>query len=290
MLSMTGFGQGTAPLGEVTVCVDLRAVNHRFLDIRVKASSRFGMVQHVIERVIKQRLVRGHVDVHLTTQGSSIEIPSIDIKRATQAWKELEALRDEIAPNTPLPLELLASIPDLFVTPRTLKTDMLEQAVIQATAAACTALEDMRLTEGASLQTSLMADLQALQRGIAQVRIERDASVERHRHMLQERIQALLAPTYTLDKNRLEQEIAHLVQRSDIAEEITRALSHVDQLSQWMTPGTEAVGKRLDFLLQELAREVNTMGSKAQDAALARHVVDLKSLVERMREQVQNIV
>lgn len=291
MLSMTGFGQGEAGLSHGKARVELRAVNHRFLDLRVRAPRLPSTAQFAVEQVLKQRLVRGHIEALVSLHGTAIDAPALDRERARSAWAELQALRDEIDPAATLPLSLLSMVPDLFVAHPAFDEAALQLALTQATETACEELHRMRLIEGKALQAALLSILTEFQDVLQLLDAGQGNALEQARRRLAERIDALLGPlSGNADRGRLEQEVAFMAQRIDIAEEIARIFSHITQLTQIITPGIEPAGKRADFLLQELGREVNTVGSKLQDASLAKHVITLKSLVERMREQVQNVL
>ncbi len=291
MRSMTGYGSGRAALGDGQVVLDVRTVNHRFLDVRVRLPSRIQSRTPSVERVIRARLERGRVDVTARFEGQTLPQPALDVDRARAVYGELAALRDALSPEEPLPLALLSSVPDLFVITRTLDEKELERALEQAAAEACNTVMAMRDNEGAALAAELTERLVELGTSVEALKAAAPELVEGRRTRLRDRLEALLAGVDAeLDPSRLEQEIAVLADRSDIAEELVRLDSHRDQMLELIENSSAAVGKRIDFLLQEMAREANTIGSKVQDGTMTSHVIALKARIEQMREQAQNVL
>ena len=291
MQSMTGYGSGRAALGEGHVVLDLRTVNHRFLDVRVRLPSRIQGRTPTVERVIRARLERGRVDVSARFEGQTLPQPALDLDRARAVYGELAALRDALNPDEPLPLALLSSVPDLFVSNRSIDEEALDRSLERAAEAACDAVMVMRDKEGDALAAEFGTRLSELGAGIGALKIAVPEMVEGRRARLRDRLDALLAGADAkLDPSRLEQGIAVLADRSDVAEELVRLDSHRDQMLELIENSSAPVGKRIDFLLQEMAREANTIRSKVQDGAMTTHVIALKVCVEQMREQGQNVL
>jgi uncharacterized protein (TIGR00255 family) len=289
MRSMTGFGLGEAPLGAGKLAVEIRGVNHRFLDVRVRVPRELVDLAGFVEQIARDRLVRGRYEVGMRVDGVALGAPVLDRDRARAAYRALCELRDELAPGSDVPLSLLGAIPDLFVSSVDREIERLRESTRAAFEAAATSLDAMRANEGTALRADLVKRLdrvQFLARGI-----ERRAPevIETHRRRLRERADRLRAATeIDVDDVRLEQEIAMFAERSDVCEELTRLESHAAQFAR-LVSADEAVGRRLDFLLQEMAREANTVGAKSPDALIAQAVVEMKAEIERMREQVQNV-
>jgi uncharacterized protein (TIGR00255 family) len=294
MRSMTGFGVGEAPFaagrggpqGKLTV--EIRAVNHRYLDVRVRAPSQLPDLAGAAEVIARERLTRGRFDVAVRVEGAALGAMTIDRDRARSVLAALASLRDEVAPGADLPMSLLSAVPDLFVPSLQQEGDAVRGALGVAFDAAIRSLDAMRLREGAWLADDLGRRLATLRRLSGRV-VERAPFVlESYRKRLRERAEKLrLASDLDLDPGRLEQEVALFADRIDIAEELTRLDSHAEHFTSLLA-SEEPVGRRLDFLLQEMAREANTLGAKSQDVAVAHAVVDIKAEIERMREQVQN--
>jgi uncharacterized protein (TIGR00255 family) len=287
--SMTGQGSAHAEvvgLAGVRVVTEIRCVNHRYLDVRVRAPGALATHAHAAEDVLRRRLGRGRIELALTIEGERA-LPRLDLDRAAAAFEQLVALRDRIAPREPLPLSLLAQVPDLFVTvDESASPEALREAVVRATEAAVADVEAMRLREGAALALDLegrLGEVLALLARLPEV-------VASARVRLHERITRLVEPTAGLDAARLEHEVALFADRTDVAEECTRLRAHVEEVRRVLHTAMDGRGKRLDFLCQELAREANTLGQKSADAAIAARVIDLKQEIERMREQAQNIL
>lgn len=293
MRSMTGFGVGEAHLdasGAVgRLAIEIRGVNHRFLDLRVKGPSELPDVTPLVESLARERLVRGRFDITVRVDGAALGAVSLDRDRARSVFKALSELRDELAPNAEVPLSLLGSVPDLFVPVLEKHGEALARALQTAFDLARTSLDEMRLREGRALGDDLTRRLVAIRKVTGTIGERAPLVVESYRKRLHERAERLrLSSDLELDAGRLEQEVALYADRVDIAEELTRLEGHVVHF-ETLLQAEGAVGRRLDFLLQEMAREANTIGSKSQDLTVAHAVVELKAEIERMREQVQNV-
>lgn len=296
MRSMTGFGVGEAPLaaaGKATpsgkLTVEIRAVNHRYLDVRVRAPNQLPDLASAVEAIARERLSRGRFDVTVRLEGAALGAVTLDQERARSVFAALVALRDELAPGVDVPLSLLGAVPDLFVPTIEQASDEVRAALSQAFDAALESLDAMRLREGLALGDDIVRRLVTVRKLAQAVNERAPLVIEIYKKKLKERAERLrLATDVDVDPGRLEQEIALFADRVDIAEELTRLESHTSHFETLLV-SSDAVGRRLDFLLQEMAREANTIGSKSQDAGIAHAVVELKAEIERMREQVQNV-
>jgi uncharacterized protein (TIGR00255 family) len=289
MRSMTGFGLGEVPLGSGKLGVEIRGVNHRFLDVRVRVPRELGDMAAFIEQIARERLTRGRYEVALRVDGPALAAPGLDRERARSAFRALCDLRDELAPGSEVPLSLLVAVPDLFVSSAEREPDRVRSAARSAFEAAVVGLDDMREREGASLRDDLVKRIDRVRHLALEIEHRAPAVLEAHRQRLRERADRLrLGSELEVDGARLEQEIAIFAERCDVCEELTRLESHCEQLVR-LLGSRESTGRRLDFLLQEMAREANTIGAKSLDATVAHAVVDLKAEIERMREQVQNV-
>ncbi len=289
MRSMTGFGAGEAPSGSGKICVEIRSVNHRFLDMRVRMPQSLGDLAAFVESSAREKLTRGRFEISVRTEGTSPGAPVLDRERARAAYRAFAELRDELSPGADVPLSLLATVPDLFVSTLERELDTVRVALRAALEAAITDLDAMRAREGAALALDLAQRTDAVRRIALQIQQRSPELIAAQKRRLTERIERLrLAHDVALDPGRLEQEIAIFSERVDICEELTRLACHCDQMLTHMG-ARESAGRRLDFLLQEMAREANTIGSKSPDAGISHAVVELKAEIERMREQVQNV-
>jgi uncharacterized protein (TIGR00255 family) len=286
---MTGFGLGEAPLGNGKLGVEIRAVNHRFLDVRVRVARELTDVAGLFDQLARERLSRGRYEISARIEGVPWSMPALDRERARVAFRSLCELRDEIAPGADVPLSLLAAIPELFASSGDLGADRVSAATRDAFAAAANDLDEMRGREGAILKADFVKRLTRARQLALDVASRAPEVLKAHRKRLHDRAERLRAGVeWDIDAPRLEQEIALFAERCDVSEELTRLESHCAQFLG-LLDANDAVGRRLDFLLQEMARETNTIGAKSLDAVLSHAVIDLKAEVERMREQVQNV-
>jgi uncharacterized protein (TIGR00255 family) len=286
---MTGFGVGRAPLGQGRIVVEVRSVNHRFLDVRVRAPRELADLAMHVEQLARQQLRRGRFELVLRADGLIPQLSAVDLVRAQAVYESLRALRDRIAPEADVPFSMLSGIPDIFVADNQSQHEAALEAASEALSQALRAADVMRAREGVALTADLLDRLVAIRKHTRVIAARRDAIVDAYRKRLRDRVQRLLSDIdIAVDPSRIEQEVALAAERCDIEEEITRLGSHFSQFEH-LSQGDEPAGRRLDFLLQEMAREVNTVGSKSQDASVAHAVVEIKAEIERMREQVQNV-
>lgn len=287
---MTGYGQGRAVVGGGALIIELRSVNHRFLDVKVRFPAAMLAAAAIAEEIARKRLARGRVELTCRSLGAVSGTLRLDTGRARQALSDLRALRDELLPDQELPMSLLSAVPDLFSAGEA-PVEGTREAVREAMEQACEALEAMRAREGAALQADLTTRLQRVRDIAGQIAQAQPRVREALRARTLARIEELLQATGTaVDGGRLEHEIAVQADRSDISEELTRLQSHCAQFEQLLQQPDAPVGRKLEFLLQELGREANTTGAKVWDVELTRSVLDLKAELERLREQVQNVL
>jgi uncharacterized protein (TIGR00255 family) len=291
MLSMTGYGVGRANEGQAQVVVEVRAVNHRFLEVRARAQGGLSDLSSVLEEVGRARGQRGRLEMSArleTTLGGRVRL---DMARAASAMRDLEALSAQLGRSEPVPLSMLAAVPDVFVEDTSSGSEALQAALRSAAERALDQLDAMRASEGAALRADIERRLARLAEHASSVLERADEAVDGARARLKTRIERLLRGTgVALDESRLEHEVAMLAERSDVAEELTRLQSHVAQMSALLRLDNEPVGRRIEFLLQEMGREVNTLGSKTSDLAITARVLELKAELERVREQAQNVL
>lgn len=288
MKSMTGLGGGRASLGEGTLELEVRALNHRFLELRVRLPPELADHGLFLEQELRGRLSRGRYDVTARLEGGALPPPRLDPARARDAYLTLRALRDELEPGSPVGFGALAGLPHVVVAP-SLEVLATRRALVGALGPALEQLGAMQRAEGEVLRgelTDRCARARALLGSIA-ARLEEASAGLRRR--LQARVERLVAEARVApDPGRLETELALLSERADPSEEISRILAHLGELER-LSSLDEPVGRRLDFLLQELARESNTLAAKCGDAPAGHRVVELRAELERMREQIQNV-
>jgi uncharacterized protein (TIGR00255 family) len=285
--SMTGYGAGSARLGGGTLSVEIRSVNHRHVDLRLDLPKELAPIAYEVEPSLRARLVRGRYDVTARLDGAATP-PLLDRERARAAYRELAALRDDLAPGSALSVAVLANLPELFRATSAWTRDDLVQSFEEAANGALLALVAMRTHEGRHLADDVRARLEEARTQRARIAEEVPLTVERERRRLSERIARLVEPGISFDPGRIELEVVLFADRADVSEELARLASHFEQAERLLS-SDDAVGKKLDFLLQEMVREATTIGSKSPSAPIAHAVVELKTAIERMREQAQNL-
>jgi len=288
--SMTGYGRGEWQEGEKRVEVEVKSFNHRFLDISPHLPRRLNSLEAQVRNLIKQRVSRGRVEVSVQIDDSSrVEQKlELDIDLAKDYHLALKTLQQELGTPGEIRLETLANFRDIF-TRKEVETDLeKEWASLQvALEAALSNLEQMRRDEGLALRGDFLGRLTAIGDMAREIEKKAPLALEACRDRLAQRVQEL-SRGIPVDEIRLAQEVAYLAERSDITEELVRIRSHLKQFRE-MLDDSEPVGRKLEFLLQEINREANTIGSKASDAGIAQEAVEIKSELEKVREQVQNV-
>ena len=290
MRSMTGYGSGTATFPGGQVSIELRAVNHRFLEIKMPLPREFLAWERELRAMIEAQVKRGRLELTLTCTGRAPRAYTVNLNlELARAYREaVGRLQQDLGVTGELDLPFLAAHPELFQvteTPQPLAAEV--QAAKHALQHALAALEQQRCREGKFLQRELRTRVTALDTVRRAVKDRSQIAQDAVRERLKERVTSLLQGV-EIDQSRLLQEVATLAQRSDITEELVRLHSHLKALAGLLR-AHEPVGKRLDFLLQEIQREVNTIGAKADDVDIRHLVVAAKEEVEKLREQAQNI-
>lgn len=289
--SMTGYGKGEASNRGFRIKAELKSVNHRYLDITVKLPRYLIYLEESIKKLIKEKLGRGKVDVFINLDFesiSSLEV-KVDIPLAMSFKNALSDLKDQLQIEDNIRLGNILSIPDVI---KTEKRDLDEASVWEtlrsAVDSALSQLVVMRESEGQQLKLDMLEKLRTIEDITSEVKIRSPLVVEEYKRKLNERIASLLEEPTMIDQDRLAMEVAIYADKSSIDEELTRMNSHIAQFRS-IIEEDGAVGRKLDFLIQEFNREVNTIGSKSSDSIIVNKVVELKSEIEKIREQVQNI-
>jgi uncharacterized protein (TIGR00255 family) len=289
--SMTGYGSVNLQQGNRTYILEVKSVNHRYCDVNVKVPSQYGFLENEIKKLIKERFSRGRFDVYLDVdelEGNSKKI-SFDHALASRYLKELKELGSELGLEAHIDLLSLVKLPEVIKVEKGPEDqEEIIQSVQKALELALVQLEEMRKKEGELLHQEILNILSRIQAAIVRIRERAPLIPVEYKKNLQERVRNLLENTLEVDEARLLQEVVIFAERMDITEELARLNSHLTQFYK-LTESQEPVGKRLDFLIQEMNREVNTIGSKANDALVSQEVVIIKTEIEKMREQIQNI-
>lgn len=287
---MTGFGSGRAAVGSEDLTVELRSVNGKFCEVKARLPRELLALETVAVRAVKDGVARGGIDVTVRrgNGGGSDLAPRVDEALAARYVETFRGLRDRLGLAGEVALaDVLGATGVLSVEERTPDLDAAGEALRAALGQALERLVAMREQEGRALRDDLAARLEAIRSFAAKVAEEAPVSVRQQQERIAQRVQELTGGI-ALDPQRLAQEVALLAERSDVAEELTRLDSHLAQFAQ-LLDASEPVGRRMDFLVQEMNREVNTVASKAQWAPIAALAVELKAEIERIREQVQNV-
>jgi uncharacterized protein (TIGR00255 family) len=298
LLSMTGFGEAEGPTSAGRVRAEVRTVNHRFLNVQFRSPNGFDRHHAALEKLLRGHFTRGHVSVSILVERDEEEPGGgppvvVDLGRARGYHEALLTLKSELGLGGKLEVKDLLGFRDLFPSPerdRSAPPELALDEVEPVVAAAAGKAVAMRQEEGARLADDLLGRLGAMALEVETIEAAAPGRLERERDRLQDAVSRLLPEGVPVDEDRLAREIAHMAERWDIHEEIVRFRSHLAMFGDTVAGGSpDGVGKRLGFIVQEILREANTMGSKANDAAIAAAVVRLKEEIERLREQVENV-
>ncbi len=290
MKSMTGYGRAREEKNGRTITVELRAVNHRYLDCTVKAPRQYGFLDDAVKKAAAARIARGKVEVFVsveTQEGGDIAV-TVNHTLAKRYLDALHDLSETYGLRDDVTVAVLAKMPDVLGSERIEQdADELTRDVLEVFAAACDGFDQMRCREGEKLAEDVRGRCAAIERMVGAVEQRSPERVREYREKLLARMQEVLADT-SIDETRILTEAAIYADKTAVDEETVRLRSHLTQMDG-MLRETQPVGRKLDFLVQEMNREANTIGSKANDVDMARIVVDIKSEIEKIREQIQNI-
>jgi uncharacterized protein (TIGR00255 family) len=287
---MTGFGRATAEGEGIKVTVELRTVNNRHLDVHVRLSQEFTELELAVKKQVQAALKRGRVDVSIMIErGGTV---AFDINRdAVRAYLDaVGVLKEEFGLGGDIALDSIVRLPGVLQpTSSSVVADAaVAETVATATTSALSDLVAMRAVEGAELATEMNSRIERIEALMPLIELRAEQLPTQYRDRLEKRL-AELVRGKPIDETRLAQEVAYLAERSDIAEELARLKSHLGQFRQTMLGEAGEAGKRLDFLLQEMNREANTVLSKSGDVEISESAITIKAEVEKLREQVQNV-
>ena len=289
--SMTGFGAASAEVDGTRIHVEARAVNHRHLLVKTRLASDDPSLEGEVDALVRKRLGRGSVSVRLGVEPTGdTRAAGVDAAVAASYRAELADLARSIDVPDEVSLETLIGLPGVVSAQRSDPADSpaLRRAILATVDEALRGLVQMRSVEGDALSKDLAKHGAATAKLVTRVEKRMPQVVRNHQRQLEKRVGELLGDSAAVARTDLAREIAVLADRMDVSEEVSRLRSHLEQLDKLLGKGGQ-VGRKLDFLVQEVLREVNTVGSKCNDAKVAHWVVELKTHVERLREQVQNV-
>ncbi len=288
---MTGFGRGAATGENFAVSVEIKTVNNRFLDLNLRLANELQNLEANLKRSIQSRLSRGRVDVFINYERTSEIVYELNRPLIAGYISALKQMQDEFSLTGEPDFNFIARLPNALQPKAEDLSEDFSNGVETAVKIALDELEKMREVEGESLKIDLSNLLASIENHLPNIEAESATVADEYRQRLTKRIENLLAKSdaqIELDQARLAQEVAYLADKSDIAEEIARLKSHIEQFRQIMNEEKE-VGKRLDFLTQEFNREANTIASKTQNLTVKESALEIKSAIEKIREQVQNV-
>ena len=292
MKSMTGFGSGTATKDGITCTVEIKSVNARFLDLFIRSPKQINPFESIIRRLVQDRITRGKVEVSVSIQDAGERPKTFTINSVLRKQIQELLVQEEFYDDPKkVPLQAVNSISNEWIqqqdTP--IAEDVLSEIVQESTSQALDALVVMRTVEGKHIEQDLLSRISTLEHIINRIDENKSGAVEAYREHITSKIQEyLVSLDASISEDRFLQEIALLADKTDITEEIVRFTSHVVQLKNTLVD-ENSIGRKVDFILQEMNREVNTIGSKAMDSSITEFVVQLKCELEKIREQVQNV-
>jgi uncharacterized protein (TIGR00255 family) len=306
-VSMTGFGSAEATIQGSKYRLELRSVNHRFLDLKIRLPRELSAHESRIRSAVQSRITRGAVELKLERSGSdapATDLPPVrlDLERARQVHAALEKLRSELGIQTPLTVRDITKHGDVFLEDESadsgspdLQQGIWDQQVLPLLERALLDLQSMREREGSNLASILLAGMDDITGVIGEIARIRASAEPELRKRIGERLRRVLEafpldpePARALLETRLAQELALVLDRTDIREELDRFNGHIAHFRKTLAEGQQ-LGRKLEFILQELGREINTLGNKAQDLGISQHVVAVKVRLEQLREQVLNL-
>lgn len=290
--SMTGFGRGEAATVGKRMQVEMKSLNHRYLEIFLRMPATLFPLETEIKKKIGERFSRGKIEVSIRmdneanqegTQALMLNLPLV-----RQYYSLLNQIKEELRLPDEVTLDMMSGFRDLYV-PKEVEEDLdcLWTGLEGVLAEAIDKLTDMRITEGEALSRDLACRMNKIQQLLRIIALRAPEVVVEYRQRLCDRVREL-TQGMIIDEARIHQEVAILAEKSDITEEVVRLESHIGQFMELLA-GEEAIGRKVDFLIQEMNREINTIGSKSGDAETARQVIEIKSELAKVREQIQNV-
>ena len=292
MKSMTGFGSGTATKDGITCTVEIKSVNARFLDLFIRSPKQINPFESIIRGLVQDRITRGKVEISVSIQDAGERPKTFTINSVLRKQIQELLVQEEFYDDPKkVPLQAVNSISNEWIqqqdTP--IAEDVLSEIVQESTNQALDALITMRTVEGKHIEQDLLSRITTLENIIKSIDEKKAGAVDAYREHIKGKIQEyLVSLEASISEDRFLQEIALLADKTDITEEIVRFTSHVVQLKNTLVD-ENSIGRKVDFILQEMNREVNTIGSKAMDSSITEFVVQLKCELEKIREQVQNV-
>lgn len=290
MHSMTGYGKGVSKRDGKTITIEIKTVNHRFLDCNIKLPRNFLFVEDRVKKAVSSAISRGHVDLYLTYEQSSTDegAYTVDLELANNYLTAVRQLENGTGLANDVTLSTLLRVGDIVTRQQSVEDeDLLAEMTLEAASEALVNLKVMRENEGQSQKADIASKLGTIEACLDRIKEFAPKVVEDYRALLNARIAEVVEPSL-VDKQRLATEVALYADHCAIDEEITRLSTHISNMRS-LLEATEPVGRKMDFLVQEFNRETNTIGSKANDMRITKEVLAIKNEIEKMREQAANI-
>ena len=290
MHSMTGYGKGVSKRDGKTITIEIKTVNHRFLDCNIKLPRNFLFVEDRVKKAVSSAISRGHVDLYLTYEQSSTDegAYTFDLELANNYLTAVRQLENGTGLANDVTLSTLLRVGDIVTRQQSVEDeDLLAEMTLEAASEALVNLKVMREKEGQSQKADIASKLDTIEACLDRIKEFAPKVVEDYRALLNARIAEVVEPSL-VDKQRLATEVALYADHCAIDEEITRLSTHISNMRS-LLEATEPVGRKMDFLVQEFNRETNTIGSKANDMRITKEVLAIKNEIEKMREQAANI-
>lgn len=289
--SMTGYGKQSLNVDGREYQIEIKSVNHRYLDINIKMPKTLSYLEESVKKEISEKIKRGKVDVFITYENNSKEGRNITINKelAKLYIEQLKELAEEEKISSNIEVMEIAKFPDILTIKADEEDEKIKQEITQVTTEATNKIVEMKAIEGEKIAQDLLQRISKIENKIMEISSKSTGLIEEYVVKLEKRIQEILK-TEEIDKSRIAQEVVIYADKCSIQEEITRLKSHIYQFRNLITNNqNETIGKKLDFIIQEMNRETNTIGSKANNLEITNGVIDIKTEIEDIREQIQNI-
>ncbi|MGL4484396.1 MAG: YicC/YloC family endoribonuclease [Anaerovoracaceae bacterium] len=290
--SMTGFGRADFSHDKRNIYLEIKSVNSRYLDTNIKISKRYSFAEEKILSIIKDNIKRGKVEISAHVDASQVDELDVKVNEllAKQYQQGLEKLKVDLSLEGDIEVELISTFPDVIKTsPKIEDEEKLISSIETVTKSAIETFDEMRTLEGNSLAEDIVERAKELRKMAVKVKELSAKLPEKNKEKIVQRIDELLDSKVEISEDRILLEAAIFADKASVTEEIVRMNSHIKQLLDIIENSNEPQGKKLDFIVQEMNREANTIGSKANDLEITKIVIDMKSEIEKIREQVQNV-
>lgn len=288
--SMTGYGKASLSIDGREYQVEIKSVNHRYLDINIKMPRTLGYLEETIKKEISEKIKRGKIDIFITFENNSQEGQDIKINKelAKIYINQLKELAQEENISSNIEVIDIAKFPDILTIKIEQEDEKIKNEILQVTKDATDKIIEMKNVEGQKIAQDLLTRIEKIENKIEEISKKSTGLIEEYVVKLEKRIKEILK-TEEIDKSRLAQEVVIYADKCSVEEEITRLKSHIYQFKNLIADNNGTIGKKLDFIIQEMNRETNTIGSKANNLDITNGVIDIKTELEDIREQTQNI-